>query len=375
MRILVTGTRGIPNIPGGIERHCEELYPRLVGFGVSVSIARRKEYITEIQHSGTYKGVQLEDLKSSRKKHLEAITHTIKAVIFAKRKGFKYIHIHAVGPGLIIPLARILGLRVVFTHHGPDYHRQKWGKTAKLFLRLGEWCATIFSNEIIVISNTINDILKTKYKRNDAHLIYNGVTPREKTKQVDYISKLGLVKQKYIIAVGRFVPEKGWHDLIDALPAINRNYSLVFIGDTDHPSSYADMIKKEAKAKGVVLTGFITGSELHQIYSHAALFVIPSYHEGLPIALLEAMSYNLRTVVSDIPANVEVKLPENNYYSVGNIDELAMRINEQLGKKATPDYLTALMENYDWDLISRQTHQVYKELEVIDKRDSVNTEV
>lgn len=388
MRIFVTGTRGIPSIPGGIESHCEELYPRLSRLGYKISLIRRTSYICNHKNCSVfnkltncvltldgkcknikehdYQGVEIFTLFSPKKKSSEAIIHTLLSLFFAKRKGIKYLHVHAIGPSLVIPLARLLGLKVVMTHHGPDYDRQKWGKTVKKFLKLGEWCAVKFANEIIVISQTINTLIKNKYKRNDAHLIHNAVIPHEKTKESDYVLKLGLSKQKYIIAVGRFVPEKGWHDLISASPLIKKNYRLVFVGDTDHPSPYSDKVKKDARKKGIVLTGYITGNQLHQIYSHAALFVMPSYHEGLPIALLEAMSYNLKTVVSNIPANAEVDLPKNNYFEVGNVDQLAKRINEQLRITNPVDHTKVLKEKYDWDIITEQTYQVYKKLMNID---------
>jgi glycosyltransferase involved in cell wall biosynthesis len=252
-------------------------------------------------------------------------------------------------------------MKTIVTHHGPDYDRLKWGTIAKSVLRIGEWCAAKFSNEIIVISQNINLTLIKRYNRKNAHLIYNGVNPPALAIDSDYILELGLVKHKYIIAVGRFVPEKGWHDLITALPMIDKNYKLVFVGDADHPSSYSMKLKEEAEEKGVVLTGYIKGEKLHQIYSHAALFVLPSYHEGLPISLLEAMSYNLNVVVSNIPANAEVDLPESNYFEVKNVDQLAERINENLNTNVSVDFLKRIKERYNWDDIAENTYQVFKE--------------
>lgn len=362
MRIFVCGTRGIPNILGGVETHCEALYPRLKKQGVNITIARRSAYITGENTISEYEGIQLADIHSPKKKSLEAIIHSFLAVLYAKRKGFNYIHIHAIGPALVIPFARLLGMKVVMTHHGPDYDRQKWGKLAKASLKLGEWCAAKFANEIIVISQTINKILKEKYKRHDAHLIHNGVvipTPAERT---DYIESLKLERQKYIIAVGRFVPEKGWHDLLEAAEQINPEYKLVFVGDADHPSPYSEQIKQKAKEKGVVLTGFIKGEKLHQIFSHAALFVMPSYHEGLPIALLEALSYNLKVVVSNIPANKEVPIGEQSFFQVGNIEELSQKINSELASDKSLNYQALLHIHYNWDQIADQTLDVYRML-------------
>ena len=173
MKIVVTGTRGIPNIMGGVETHCEELFPRIARKGFEVTVIRRKSYVRDTLSS--YKGITLSDIETPRKKSLEAIVHTFRAIVRAKRLKANIVHIHAVGPALLTPLARLLGMKVVFTHHGPDYDRDKWGMAAKTALRLGEAAGTLFANEVIVISHVIDDMLIRKYGRKDCHVIYNGV--------------------------------------------------------------------------------------------------------------------------------------------------------------------------------------------------------
>lgn len=129
MKIVVTGTRGIPNIMGGVETHCEELFPRIARKGFEVTVIRRKSYVRDTLSS--YKGITLSDIETPRKKSLEAIVHTFRAIVRAKRLKADIVHLHAVGPALLTPLARLLGMKVVFTHHGPDYDRDKWGMAAK----------------------------------------------------------------------------------------------------------------------------------------------------------------------------------------------------------------------------------------------------
>lgn len=155
MKIVVTGTRGIPNIMGGVETHCEELFPRIAAKGYDITVIRRKSYVKDSLKE--YKGVKLIDLETPKKKSFEAIIHTFKAIIKAKSLHADIVHIHAIGPALLTPVARLLGMKVVFTHHGPDYDRDKWGNAAKIMLKLGERIGTTFSNEVIVISNVINN--------------------------------------------------------------------------------------------------------------------------------------------------------------------------------------------------------------------------
>lgn len=362
MKIFITGTRGIPNILGGVETHCEHLFPLIAeNSNYNITLVRRSSYIQDSNKIQQYKGIKLVDIFSPRQKSIEAIVHTFLAIIYARLKGARIIHIHAIGPAILTPFARLLGLKVVFTHHGADYNRQKWGKIAKWILKTGEKWGCTYANHCIVISQTIqHDIQKFNPKR--ISLIPNGVTIPHKSLQTDYVESLNLEPQKYIILVGRFVPEKGFHDMLQAYVSLQSKYKLVFVGDADHESEYSKQIKEDAKKQGVILTGFIKGEKLHQIFSHAGLFVMPSYHEGLPIALLEAMSYNLPVVVSNISANTEIDLPKSSFFEVGNIQDLSEKINYMLTVNQHVDYSVLLQEKYNWHNIAHQTKQVYNAL-------------
>lgn len=362
MKIVVTGTRGIPNFLGGIETHCEELYPRIVQHGVNVDLIRRSNYVADALSE--YKGVRLHNVSSPKNKSLETIIHTLKSVFLAK---FRYkadvVHIHAVGPGLVVPLAKILGLKVVFTHHGPDYDREKWGGLSKKIIRLGERFAVKFADEVIVISQVITDLIEKKYGRFDSHLIYNGVPTPWIIETTDYLSSLGVESGKYIFAMGRFVPEKNFHQLIEAFSKLdNIGYKLVLAGDADFNDAYSKGLKQQAKEAGVILTGFVKGNKLHELLSHAACFVLPSSHEGLPIALLEAMSYGLPAVVSDIPANLEVGLPDSDYFKVGDVNHLSNVLRRKLEEIALNPRIAYNMAKYKWDTIAEQTVEVYERL-------------
>lgn len=372
-KIVVTGTRGVPNIMGGVETHCEELFPRLVENGYDVTIIRRSAYIkkgvdkTSGVKDGAWKGVKLYDLKSPRMKSFEAIIHTIKAVIIARWLGAKVVHIHAIGPAMVTPFARLLGMKVVFTHHGPDYDRDKWGFLAKTMLKLGEWMGCWFANDVIVISDVIKNIIARKYKRTKrVHLIYNGVPSPELCHEPEYFKELGIEEGKYILGMCRFVPEKNLHDLVNAFVKlreenkISANLKLVLAGDTDFEDEYSRSLKKMARENGVVLTGFVRGAKLHSLLTNAMCYSLPSSHEGLPIALLEAMSYQLPVITSAIPANLEVGLDADCYHEVGDVDALAAKLEAICSKPL--ERVKYDMGKYDWDRIAKEVCEIYDSL-------------
>lgn len=367
MKIVVTGTRGIPNIMGGVETHCEELFPRMVKRGLDVTLIRRSNYVHDTLKE--WNGVKLVTLPSPKKKSFEAIIHTFRAIHEAKRLGADVLHIHAIGPALLVPYAKLLGMKVVFTHHGPDYDRDKWGFAAKTILKMGERMGCMFADDVIVISNVIKNLIARKYGRTkNVHLIYNGVSEPEICDYPEYFEELGIEKGKYILGMCRFVPEKNLHHLVEAYrqlivknkKLIEQGYKLVLAGDTDFEDEYSLGLKQMARENGVVLTGFIKGRKLHSLLTNCRCYCLPSSHEGLPIALLEAMSYGVKVIVSDIPANLEVGLPKDDYFHCGNVDELSKKLGKII--EAPLQHVNYDMSKYDWNQIADEVGGVYQGL-------------
>lgn len=371
IKIIVVGTRGFPGVQGGVEAHCENLYPRLSGKGCEVIIFTRKPYVDLTLRN--YKGVQLIPLSCPKNKFLETFVHTFRSVLKARGLKPDILHIHAIGPSLFALFARILGMKVVVTHHGPDYRREKWRTLAKMFLRFCEFIGMTFANEVIAITKNISDDIKRKFRRT-AFVIPNGVEVPIPAETEDVLKRFGLQKERFVLAVGRFVPEKGFDYLIDAFiqlqvpnqkPQIG-DWKLVMVGNADHENRYSrDLKEKAGKNSNIILTGFLTGIALQELYSHAGLFVIPSYYEGLPIVLLEAMSYGLSCIASDIPANKNVELSNDRFFKAGDVNALAAKIRELIDKPLTKEETgkmrDIIAEKYNWTKIADETLKVYKQ--------------
>lgn len=363
MKIVVTGTRGIPGIQGGVETHCQELYPLIADEQHEIIVVRRPNYAMD-RSVQIYKQVTIKDISAPRSKHLEAFVHTFKAVIYARKVKADIVHIHAVGPALMTPVARLLGMKVVITHHGPDYDRDKWGRFAKWILRMGERAGVYYANHIIVISEYIRQIIYHQYsaKRNIT-LIHNGVNVPTRVVGTEYLESLDLTEYGYVLAVGRFVKEKNLDQLVEAFTQLSSpSMKLVIAGDADFQDEYAQKLKEVCrKEKNICLTGFIKGDKLAQLYTYAKVFVLPSTHEGLPIALLEAMSYGCPVLASDIPANKEIGLPDECYFRSGDFSNLLHTLKEKIeisqSKRITYD-----LSSYSWRHIAQQTKEIYDSL-------------
>jgi len=367
IKIMWLGLRGFPGIQGGVEMHGEKLCPLLAELGCDVHVIVRSPYQPK-EFGDTWHQVRFHRLWAPRSKSLEAIVHSTLGVLYAGLINRpEILHIQAVGPALVTPLARLLGLKVVVTHHGPDYERQKWGRIGRLSLQLGERLGMLWSNARIVISQGIANAVRTKYGR-ESTLIPNGATLPDRPEATDCIDSFGLERGKYVLLVSRLVPEKRHLDLIEAFnQAAVPGWKLALVGSSDHPDDYTRAVLGAAEATpNVVCTGFQTGAALAQLYTHAGVFVLPSSHEGLPIALLEALSYGLTAVASDIPANLEVDLPPENYFPLGDVETLAQRIVHFAAQPITAEEQVSrrdwVAQRYDWDDIAQKTASLYRQV-------------
>lgn len=368
IKVMVLGLRGFPNVQGGVETHCQALYPLIVARGFDVDVLTRSAYADpSIQR---WQGVRFHRLWSPRSNGLEAMLHSVLGVLYAAVRRPDILHIHAIGPAIVTPLARLAGLKVVVTHHGPDYDREKWGRFARFILKVGEFGGMRFSNARIVISEVIRSLVRNKHGKESA-LIPNGVRmPAEATAgETAILEELGLAPSKYVLLVSRLVREKRHPDLIRAFRRAKlQGWKLVLVGDVASGDDYVQEVQNLAgESEEVVVAGFRSGEQLAGLLRNAGIFVLPSSHEGLPIALLEAMSYGLPVIASDIPAHLELKLATRCYFPLGNVDVLAERLSD-LAEDA--DFRETLKETgtvtvkqkYDWADVADQTAELYRQI-------------
>ena len=356
MKIYVLGTRGFPQIQGGVEKHCESLYP-LFDNEFKFTVFRRKPYINS---SLTYPNIKFIDLPSTKIKGFEAVFHSFLATISACFGKSDVVHIHNIGPALFAPLLRLLGKKVVLTYHSPNYEHAKWGKVAKHILKFSESIALNCSQAIIFVNKFQMQKYPAKVQEKSVY-IPNGIPNVQPTSKHDYISSLGLTPGKYVIGVGRITPEKGFDVLIQAFEKLNTDYKLVIVGGVEAESDYEEKLKKLIKSNRVVFTGYIVGEKLNEVYSHAGVYVLSSYNEGFPLVLLEAMSYQLDVLVSDIPATHLIDLKESDYFKPGDVHDLACHLQQKL---APPQKRTYNLSAFDWEKIAQQVMEVYKEVRI-----------
>lgn len=365
-RVMMLGLRGIPNVQGGVEKHVEMLASKLLGYGWDVEVVGRRGYL-EDRKAYAWNGVDVVPLWAPRRMALEAIVHTFLGVWLAAWRRPDVLHIHAIGPALMTPLARLLGLKVVVTHHGYDYDRQKWGGFARRTLKLGERLGMRFSNGRVAISK---DIAETMHARHHVAmtLVPNGVQVTPPTGEAGVLAEFGLERRRYILLAARLVPEKRQLDLIRAFAKCGlSDTKLVLAGGAEFETPYAKEVRALAcDVSGVVLTGFQTGDRLAELFDNAALFVLPSSHEGMPIALLEAMAYGLPVLASDIVANQELELAPDEYFPLGDIDALASGIVDKLGAPLSDEEVRERAAHaeaaYSWTNVAQRTAAVYSAL-------------
>lgn len=371
MKIAMFGHKRIPSREGGVEIVVEELSTAMADRGHRVICYNRGGHHvsgSEFDQSAeeSWRNVRLKTVPTLDKKGLAAVTSSFFAALFAAFSSAKVVHIHAEGPAFMCWLPRLLGKRVIVTVHGLDWQREKWkGGFGAKYIRLGEKMAVRFAHEIIVLSRNVQQYFLDTYGR-ETVWIPNGVSKPEVIQAKGIAEKYGLHKDGYILFLGRLVPEKGIHYLIEAFRNVHTQKKLVIAGGASDTDDYVARLKQAAEGDNRILfTGFVQGRILEELYSNAYVYVLPSDVEGMPLSLLEAMSYGNCCVVSDIPECAEVV--EDHAVTFPRSDTTGLRDALQ-GLCDAPEqaavYKTAassfICEKYSWDDVVTKTLELYQ---------------
>lgn len=337
--------------------HCENIYP-FFSSEVKLRVYRRKPYLTQYSNKD-YPNIEFIDLPSTRIKGFEAVLHTFLCVmhILFHRKP-QAVHVHNIGPGMFTPLLRLMGLKVVMTYHSANYEHAKWGRLARTLLRLCESISLRCSHRIIFVNKFQMQKYSTRVQKKSTY-IANGIHRVTRTPDTQFLEKHGIASGEYLLGVGRLTPEKGFEYLVQAASSLPQVKQVVIAGNSDHDTTYYEQLKDLDTAHKVIFTGYTTGEDLRQLYSHARMFVLSSVVEGFPLVMLEAMSYGLPLVVSDIPASHLVELPHDRYFECRNAQSLAQVLEKHLADDA-PSYQYRL-DDYHWPLIAQRTEAVFNQ--------------
>ena len=374
MKIAMIGHKRIPSREGGVEIVVEELSTRLVKNGHRVDVYNRKGNNVQDKTADKnnkklkeYKGVKIITIPTINKKGIDALLYSIIATIRALFGKYDVIHYHAEGPCAMLWLPHLLGIKTVATIHGLDWQRSKWGGLATKYIKFGEKIAAKYADEIIVLSKNVQEYFNNTYNRN-TKFIPNGVNRPEKIEPNIIKQKYGLNKDEYILFLARIVPEKGLHYLIEAFNKIKTNKKLVVAGGASHTNEYLSQIKKSVENnKNIIMTGFVQGKELEELYSNCYLYCLPSDIEGMPLSLLEAMSYGNACLVSDISENADVVFDKGITFKKSNIEDLREKLlyllkNEEIVKKLKDESSDYVCQKFNWDETTVKTEKIYNDI-------------
>lgn len=369
LRIAMLGHKRIPSREGGIEIVVEELSTRMVQCGHDVTCYNRKgHHVSGEEFDGEklseYKGVRIKSVFTVQKGGLAAVSSSVFAAIKAAFGRYDVVHFHAEGPCAMLWLPKFFGKKCIATIHGLDHQRAKWGRFASWYIRFGEKCAVRFADEIIVLSKNVQSYFKEKYGC-DTVFIPNGVSPAENKEAEEIITKFGLHKNDYILFLGRLVPEKGLRYLIEAYKQLETDKKLVIAGGSSDTAEFEAELKNMASGESeIIFTGFVQGRVLEELYSNAYLYVLPSDLEGMPLSLLEAMSYGNCCLTSDIPECADVINEYGFTFKKADIKDLTEKLQFLCDSPGKIEQCRAsssiyICNKYNWNDVVCETLKLY----------------
>lgn len=371
MKIAMFGHKRIPSREGGIEVVVEELATRMAARGHNVVCYNRAgHHISGAQEQPerrkVYHGVRCKTVWTIDKKGLAAVTSSFFAGICAAFSRADVVHIHAEGPAFMCWLPKLFHKRVIVTVHGLDWQREKWkGGFGSRYIRAGEKMAVRFADEIIVLSHSAQTYFRQTYGRETVY-IPNGVTRPQIVAPESIGEKYGLSKDDYILFLGRLVPEKGVHYLIDAFRQTHTDKKLVIAGSTSDTDEYVKALRAAADGdERILFTGFVQGQALKELFSNAYVYVLPSDVEGMPLSLLEAMSYGNCCLTSDIPECAEVVQDQAVTFRKGNVQDLQCKLQSLCDSPRKVNQIrdgaqAYICAKYHWDIVVDKTLELYQ---------------
>ena len=369
LKIAMIGHKRVPSREGGVEVVVGELSSRMARLGHSVTCYNRKGHhvagneFDVKKNDESISGVKIKEVFTIDKKGLAAITASFFAAISASFSRCDVVHFHAEGPCSMIWIPKLFGKRCIATIHGLDHQRAKWGKFASFYIKFGEKCAVKLADEIIVLSKNVQSYFLNEYGRKTLY-IPNGVSKPQQVNAELIKEKFNLDKDSYILFLGRLVPEKGIMCLIEAFKKVDTSKKLVIVGGSSDTVEYENQLKTMAD-ENIIFTGFQQGRMLEEFYSNAYLYVLPSDLEGMPISLLEAMSYGNCCITSDIPECTEVVGEYGISFKKGNVEDLREKLqiicdNPEVVENYKQNASDYVCKKYNWDRVVDETLRIYK---------------
>ena len=371
LRIAMLGHKRIPSREGGVEIVVGELSERMAKLGHDVTCYNRRghhvsgeEFDSEILTE--YNGVRINSVFTVQKGGLAAVSSSVFAAIKAAFGRYDVVHFHAEGPCAMLWLPKLFGKRCIATIHGLDHQRAKWGKFASKYILFGEKCAARFADEVIVLSESVQSYFKDTYGR-ETVFIPNGVSPAEKKDAAEITEKFGLSQNSYVLYLGRLVPEKGIRYLIESYKSVKTDKKLVIAGGSSDTAEFeAELKSLAAEDERIIFTGFVQGRMLEELYSNAYLYVLPSDLEGMPLSLMEAMSYGNCCLTSDIPECSQVTGEKGFTFRKSDTEDLKNKLQflcdnsdkVNMFKESSSEYIC---KKYSWDDVVNRTLALYRE--------------
>ena len=369
LRIAMLGHKRIPSREGGVEIVVEQLSSRLVQAGHAVTCYNRKGHHIggaqfDTQEYDTYKGISIKSVPTLDKKGLAAMTASVTAAIACAFGKYDVVHFHAEGPCAMLWLPRLFGKRCIATIHGLDHQRSKWGWLGRTYIMLGEKCAVKCAHEIIVLSRNVQNYFADTYGRK-THFIPNGVERPEKRPVRMIREAFDLDREEYILYLGRIVPEKGLTYLVNAFKQVKTDKKLIIAGGASDTGDYMKQLQElSADDPRIRFVGFVQGQLLEELYSNAYTYVLPSDLEGMPLSLLEAMSYGNCCLTSDIPECTQVIGDMGVTFRKSDTDDLRDKLqllcdDHQQVRRCQQGASDYICQRFSWDEVTRQTLALY----------------
>lgn len=360
------GFRGIPPKAGaaGSDKFAFELYPRIVKRGHNLIAYCRIYPGDKNVRSPEFEGIKLKYFKTVNKAGFDTLVHSAKAtfdVIFHNTADV--VHLHSGANSIWAMLLRIAGKRVVLSQFAMDWKRDKWPWYGKLFYIFSNYITAYFPNKVVFDNVFTKEYFEKKFKRSFDFIPY-GSEVKPPPANIDILDKTGIKPGEYFLFVGRFIPDKGLHLLVEAFEKLKTGKKLVLIGGSPNPGDYELKIKSTGDPR-IIFPGYVYGDDTNILVKHAYAYIQPSLIEGLSPVILTVMGLGTPLVCSDIVENTFITKDHAVHFNSGDADSLNKKLQfalnnyDRLLENAKLGQVN-VSERFNWETITDQYIELLK---------------
>jgi glycosyltransferase involved in cell wall biosynthesis len=363
MRIAIIGIRGLPSTYSGYETFADAIGSRLVQRGHEVLVYCRAPLFR--QRPATYRGMHLVYVPSLETKSFSTLSHTWLCMADVVRRGTDAILVCNVANGLHLLAPRLFGRKTAINVDGLEWKRPKWNRLGQAYFRFAARAACHLADCIVCDAEAMADVYRREFHAQPVTIAYGAdiavsICP-------DVLTQYGLAPGRYLLILGRLIPDNNADLSVRAYAAVRTAMPLVIVGDANYKSAFEAEVHRIADQRVRFLGHIDNHDHVRELFCNAYAYIHGHEFGGTNPSLLTALASSACILALDTPFNREVLDGVYGELFRKDVQDLSAKMQALVDHPALRDRYAAraaqrIAEGYTWDHITDQYEDLFRQM-------------